>query len=133
MLTFRVKGWYFIIDIIKRDNMTTSLTPFNISTFRNEFEMTGDDIDIGHVTKFVLKSIGDPKEVQIAEFLEHLIQEENTRKNQYGEDLIYYCIHITILYFMYKKLKNMGISNEESERILQKMTETWDLILKSLN
>ena len=79
-------------------------TPFNVNTFLHEFQNVGsnEDVDINHVVKFVLKSIGVSNVIEIKSLLEHLIQEENTRKKQYGEDLIYYCIrkysnhHLTI-------------------------------------
>ena len=109
---------------------------FNVDTFLHELQNVGcdEDVDINYITKIVLKSIGDPKEIEMKSLLEHLIQEENSRKKQYGEkDLIYYCIRVTLLYIIYKKLKTQEYDQEDIKPILTQMTETWKMLLEKLN
>tara|TARA_B100000927_G_C16381809_1_gene435719 strand:- start:264 stop:557 length:294 start_codon:yes stop_codon:yes gene_type:complete len=92
-----------------------------------------EDVDINDVVKFVLKSIGVPNEIEMKSLLEHLIQEENARKEQYGEDLIYYSIRVTLLYIIYKQLKKRDCDEETMKPILTQVSESWKILLGKLD
>ena len=109
---------------------------FNENTFLHELQNVGcdEDVDINYIAKIVLKSIGDPKKIEMKNLLEHLIQEENSRKKQYGEkDLIYYCIRVTLFYIIYKQLKRRDCDQEVTKPILTQMSETWKVLLEKLD